>query len=70
LDINPEALSSLIAAVQVKDKKKDNWIAQYAASVKLATDFLKAELKNETSTTFGFKPVNTEDRFFNSLEQP
>lgn len=70
LDINPEALSSLIAAVQLKDKKKDNWIPQYAASVKLATDFLKAELKNETSTSFGFKPVNTDDRFFNSLEQP
>lgn len=71
LDINPEALSSLIVAVKAKDKKKDdNWIAQYAASVKLATDFLKAELKNETTVSFAFIPVNTDDKFFNSLEQP
>lgn len=67
LDINPEALSSLIVAIKVKDSRKDGWTNEYAASVKFAKDFLNTELNNEKSTSIGIKAVDFTDGFADSL---
>lgn len=64
IDINPEALSSLIIAVKFKESRGENWTAQYAAAVKIGIDFLKMEVKNETTTDQGIEPVQFRDRTF------
>lgn len=54
LDIHPEALSSAILAVKIKEKQDAGWQSSYAQSIKLATDFLKKELIDQTQTDSGF----------------
>jgi hypothetical protein len=67
IDINPEALSSLIIAVKYKEGRGENWTAQYGAAVKIAIDFLKQEVKSETSTEKGTEPVQSRDYYFESF---
>lgn len=69
LDINPEALSSLIIAIKAKDARAQGWIAEYSNSVSLAKNFLNAELTNEQSTTVGIATVDYHSQLTESLNQ-
>lgn len=67
LDINPEALSSLVFAVKAKSRQQQDWLQNYQSLVRLAKEFLNAELQNETDTSVGMASVRMDDKFFNSL---
>lgn len=69
LDINPEALTSLIIAIKAKDARAQGWIAEYSSSVSLAKNFLNAELTNEQSTTVGIATVEYHSQLTESLNQ-
>lgn len=69
LDINPEALSSLIIAIKAKDARSDNWVAEYGSAVSLAKNFLNAELTNEQSTLVGITAVNFHSQLTEDLRQ-
>lgn len=67
LDINPEALSSLVFAVKAKSRQQQDWFQNYQSLVRLAKEFLNAELQNETDTSVGMASVRMDDKFFNSM---
>ena len=68
LDINPEALSSLVMASKFKSDRGPNWYQDYVGATDLATKFLKKEIQNEQDTVIGVKPVYmSEENFFDSL---
>ncbi len=69
LDINPEALSSLIIAIKAKDARAQNWANEYSAAVSLAKNFLNAELTNEQSSTVGIAPVDYHSQLTEDLNQ-
>jgi hypothetical protein len=67
LDINPEALSSLVIAVKARSERAQNWIADYSNAVQLGKNFLKAEATNEEETSHGMTPVNMHNDFFDDV---
>jgi hypothetical protein len=67
IDINPEALSSAIIAVKVKDARAEGWIQEYAQAIKFATDFLKAEQQDIASNNQAAQSVDYDDSMFNSF---
>lgn len=69
IDINPEALTSLVIACRVKEDRSITFVQDYAALVTMATDFLKKELSNEHDTSRGTEPVNAHNYFFDDLLQ-
>jgi len=69
LDINPEALSTLIIAIKAKDARQQGWLNEYSSAVTLAKNFLNAELTNEQSTLVGIAPVDYDSQLTESLNQ-
>ena len=69
LDINPEALTSLIIAIKAKDARAQGWLNEYSGAVSLAKNFLNAELTNEQSTTVGIAAVDYHSQLTESLNQ-
>ena len=67
LDIHPEALSILIAAVIAKDTRKEGWQKDYSASISLAVNFLRQEQINEDSTNDAQLSVQFHDYTFEEL---
>ena len=70
LDVNPEALSTLIIAVKKKSANQQNWFQEYSATVEIARKFLAAEVRNKENTRQGIQAVVFDNTFMDSIEQP
>jgi hypothetical protein len=70
LDVNPEALSTLIIAVKKKSSNPQNWFQEYSATVEIARKFLAAEVRNKENTRQGIQAVTFDNAFMDSIEQP